>query len=221
MTGRQGGSGQPVTVSIVGSTGSIGTQAIDVIGAEPDRFRVVALGAWSSGRPSGRPGPSPPTRRRGHRRPVVGAGIGGLGATGHRDRHRSRGAGLHRPPGPGGGECRGRVRRTLRHAGRPGGRASAGAGQQGVPDRRGTDRPTGPADPGGGDRPRRLRALCPAPVLTGRPIARRGGPAPAHGQWGTVPGADPGRVAGGHRGGGTGPSHLADGSARSRSTRPP
>src|SRR5580692_6996217 len=48
MTGRQGGSDQPVTVSIVGSTGSIGTQAIDVIEAEPDRFRVVALGAWRS-----------------------------------------------------------------------------------------------------------------------------------------------------------------------------
>jgi 1-deoxy-D-xylulose-5-phosphate reductoisomerase len=36
------------TVAIAGSTGSIGTQAIDVIGAEPDRFEVVALGAWSS-----------------------------------------------------------------------------------------------------------------------------------------------------------------------------
>jgi 1-deoxy-D-xylulose-5-phosphate reductoisomerase len=48
MTGRQGPSQGPVTVSIVGSTGSIGTQAIDVIRSEPDRFRVVALGAWSS-----------------------------------------------------------------------------------------------------------------------------------------------------------------------------
>ncbi len=48
MTGRHGGSDQAVTVSIVGSTGSIGTQAIDVIRTEPDRFRVVALGAWRS-----------------------------------------------------------------------------------------------------------------------------------------------------------------------------
>lgn len=48
MTGRQGRSGHPVTVSVVGSTGSIGTQALDVISAEPDRFRVVALGAWRS-----------------------------------------------------------------------------------------------------------------------------------------------------------------------------
>jgi 1-deoxy-D-xylulose-5-phosphate reductoisomerase len=36
------------TVAIAGSTGSIGTQAIDVVRAEPDRFEVVALGAWSS-----------------------------------------------------------------------------------------------------------------------------------------------------------------------------
>ncbi len=33
------------TVSLVGSTGSIGTQAIEVVNAEPDRYRVVALGA--------------------------------------------------------------------------------------------------------------------------------------------------------------------------------
>ncbi|HXQ75209.1 MAG TPA: 1-deoxy-D-xylulose-5-phosphate reductoisomerase [Acidimicrobiales bacterium] len=48
MTGGRGRSGQTVTVSIVGSTGSIGTQALDVISGEPDRFRVVALGAWRS-----------------------------------------------------------------------------------------------------------------------------------------------------------------------------
>ena len=36
------------TVSLVGSTGSIGTQAIDVIRAEPGRYEVVALGAASS-----------------------------------------------------------------------------------------------------------------------------------------------------------------------------
>jgi 1-deoxy-D-xylulose-5-phosphate reductoisomerase len=48
MTGRQGGPLRPVTVAIVGSTGSIGTQAIDVIASDPDRFDVVALGAWRS-----------------------------------------------------------------------------------------------------------------------------------------------------------------------------
>jgi len=36
------------TVSLVGSTGSIGTQAVEVLSAEPDRYRVVALGAATS-----------------------------------------------------------------------------------------------------------------------------------------------------------------------------
>ncbi|MCA1691525.1 MAG: 1-deoxy-D-xylulose-5-phosphate reductoisomerase, partial [Actinobacteria bacterium] len=36
------------TVSLVGSTGSIGSQAVDVVRAEPDRYRVVALGAHRS-----------------------------------------------------------------------------------------------------------------------------------------------------------------------------
>jgi 1-deoxy-D-xylulose-5-phosphate reductoisomerase len=36
------------TVSIAGSTGSIGTQALDVMAAEPERFEVVALGAATS-----------------------------------------------------------------------------------------------------------------------------------------------------------------------------
>ena len=36
------------TVSLVGSTGSIGTQTIDVIRAEPDRYRVIALAASTS-----------------------------------------------------------------------------------------------------------------------------------------------------------------------------
>lgn len=36
------------TVAVAGSTGSIGTQTLDVARAESDRFEVVALGAWSS-----------------------------------------------------------------------------------------------------------------------------------------------------------------------------
>ncbi|KAA0234684.1 MAG: 1-deoxy-D-xylulose 5-phosphate reductoisomerase [Acidimicrobiales bacterium] len=36
------------TVAICGSTGSIGTQTLDVIRAEPQRFRVIALGAASA-----------------------------------------------------------------------------------------------------------------------------------------------------------------------------
>jgi 1-deoxy-D-xylulose-5-phosphate reductoisomerase len=37
-----------VTVSVIGSTGSIGTQALDVVAAEGDRYEVVALGAATS-----------------------------------------------------------------------------------------------------------------------------------------------------------------------------
>ena len=36
------------TVAVMGSTGSIGTQTLEVIAAEPDRFEVSALGAASS-----------------------------------------------------------------------------------------------------------------------------------------------------------------------------
>ncbi|MCB0953310.1 MAG: 1-deoxy-D-xylulose-5-phosphate reductoisomerase [Microthrixaceae bacterium] len=36
------------TVAVLGSTGSIGTQTLDVVAAEPDRFEIVALGANSS-----------------------------------------------------------------------------------------------------------------------------------------------------------------------------
>ena len=37
-----------VSVALAGSTGSIGTQTLDVVAAEPDRYRVVALGAGGS-----------------------------------------------------------------------------------------------------------------------------------------------------------------------------
>ena len=37
-----------VKVVVLGSTGSIGTQALDVIGAHPDRFAVVGLAAGSN-----------------------------------------------------------------------------------------------------------------------------------------------------------------------------
>ncbi len=38
----------PTSVAVLGSTGSIGTQALEVVEAEPDRYRVTALGAASS-----------------------------------------------------------------------------------------------------------------------------------------------------------------------------
>jgi 1-deoxy-D-xylulose-5-phosphate reductoisomerase len=36
------------TISVVGSTGSIGTQTLEVVAAEPGRYRIVALGASTS-----------------------------------------------------------------------------------------------------------------------------------------------------------------------------
>jgi 1-deoxy-D-xylulose-5-phosphate reductoisomerase len=42
---ENGAVGTPREVVLLGSTGSIGTQAIDIIRRHPDRFRVVALGA--------------------------------------------------------------------------------------------------------------------------------------------------------------------------------
>ena len=38
----------PVAVSVVGSTGSIGTQTLDVVRRDPSRYEVVALGAQRS-----------------------------------------------------------------------------------------------------------------------------------------------------------------------------
>src|SRR5688500_8557376 len=35
----------PIGIAVLGSTGSVGTQALDVIAHHPDRFRVVALAA--------------------------------------------------------------------------------------------------------------------------------------------------------------------------------
>ncbi len=39
---------EPIRVAIAGSSGSIGTQTIDVVRAEGDRYRVTALGVGSS-----------------------------------------------------------------------------------------------------------------------------------------------------------------------------
>ena len=44
---RPAGAG-PIGVAILGSTGSVGTQTLDVIAHHPDRFRVVALAAGSN-----------------------------------------------------------------------------------------------------------------------------------------------------------------------------
>ena len=105
-------------VVILGSTGSIGTQALDVVRANPDRFRVVGLTAGGSQpdavRGAGRrvrarrsPGSA---RRRPSRRPAMACDVVLNGITGA--------VGL-RPD-----------------AGRAGRRQHAGAGQQGVADHR-------------------------------------------------------------------------------------
>ncbi|EUA34231.1 1-deoxy-D-xylulose 5-phosphate reductoisomerase family protein [Mycobacterium xenopi 3993] len=47
-----------VKVLVLGSTGSIGTQALEVITANPDRFEVVGLAA-AAGIPSCSPGNAP------------------------------------------------------------------------------------------------------------------------------------------------------------------
>ena len=46
--GDTGGVGQQRTVAILGSTGSIGTQALDIVARNPDRFRVTGLAAAGS-----------------------------------------------------------------------------------------------------------------------------------------------------------------------------
>ena len=47
-SGRTGGPDGTVTVSVVGSTGSIGTQTLDVVAEDPGGYRVVAIGAQRS-----------------------------------------------------------------------------------------------------------------------------------------------------------------------------
>src|SRR4051812_38719956 len=47
---RRGGEGGPLRVALLGSTGSIGRQTVDVLEANRDRFRVTALATGSNGR---------------------------------------------------------------------------------------------------------------------------------------------------------------------------
>ena len=57
-TRHNGSVSERLRVLILGSTGSIGTQALEVIAANPDRFEVVGLAAGG-----GNPGPAGPTAR--------------------------------------------------------------------------------------------------------------------------------------------------------------
>ncbi|HTZ09578.1 MAG TPA: 1-deoxy-D-xylulose-5-phosphate reductoisomerase [Acidimicrobiales bacterium] len=47
-TSAERGAPGPVRVSVVGSTGSVGTQALEVLATDPGRFRVSGLAAWRS-----------------------------------------------------------------------------------------------------------------------------------------------------------------------------
>ncbi len=154
-------------VALVGSTGSIGTQAVDVIRADRERFEVVALAARGSvellaaqaqelrprvaavadperaselGRlvPKGTELLDGSRRPRRNRRP---------------DRRRRRRA-----------ERRGRVRRPRGDPRCSRCRQAAGARQQGVSDRRGPGRGDGARDARSRDRPGGLGALRPPPV---------------------------------------------------------
>jgi 1-deoxy-D-xylulose-5-phosphate reductoisomerase len=50
MSSRSFAEGSPLRVALLGSTGSIGRQAVDVLETHPDRFAVVALATGSNGR---------------------------------------------------------------------------------------------------------------------------------------------------------------------------
>ena len=165
-------------VALAGSTGSIGTQTLEVLAAEPDRFELTALGA--SGRQleaAGRPGRGAPPqgRGRGRRRRRAPSWPARLPAV--------RGAGRRRRPGqPGRGgrrgrQRRGRLRRPAGHPGHARGRPPPGAGQQGVADRRRPGRAAGPPHPGRRARAGRQRALRRPPVPAGQRHRRLGWPA--------------------------------------------
>ena len=152
------------TVSLMGSTGSIGTQALDVMRREPERFGVHRLGGAELGGRAGGPVGRVPARRRRHRRPRPLPRGARRRAGGHRGPRRRRGHGRGDERRRRGAQRGRRLRRAPRDHGGPRGRQAAGAGQQGVAHRRGAGRAEGPADARGRDRPGRLRALRPAPV---------------------------------------------------------
>ena len=112
--------------------GSIGTQTLDVVRAEPDRYEVVALGVGSSVDVADRAGQGVPPalvavadrRRR--------AEVAARAAVRH-GRRRSR---RPRRVGRRRGQRRRRLRRPARHDGHAARRQASRAGQQGEPDRR-------------------------------------------------------------------------------------
>ena len=208
MSTPSGSTSAPRRVVLLGSTGSIGTQALDIVRAHPERFVVTGLAA-GGGRPDllaqqaaefgvptlavADPAAAPDLRERTGADVLVGpeaaAELAGSGAD----------VVLNAMDGSRGlaPDAR-RARRGL----------DAGAGQQGVAGRRRAARDAhGDARP---DRPGGLRALRARAVPAGRP--RRGGRAPrADGLRRPVPRTIPQRARRRHRRPGAGPPHLGDG----------
>ena len=191
-------------VVILGSTGSIGTQALEVVADQPGRFRVVGAGRRRQQHPAA--GPAGPRHRRRAGRPQPQHRRAGPAARPVRRGQPARlverrGAAAPDPGRPGRGARGGhgalrrgaqrhhRLGRAGRHPGRPGGGPGPGAGQQGVAGgRRAAGHPGGGARADGG---RRLRALGPGPVPARR-RAQRGRPADPDRERRTVPRPHPG-----------------------------
>ena len=177
-----------VRVAVAGSSGSIGTQTLDVVRAERDRFEVVGLGVGSS---------VDVLVAQALRVPPQGGGRRRSGPPGRGGRGAALRGGDPRPRRPG-RRCRRRRerRRRLRRARRDPGdaprRQAPGAGQQGVAHRGRPGRAAAAGHAGRRAGAGRLRALRRAPV----PAGQRG-PGPraaahrAHGQRRAVPRAAP------------------------------
>ena len=145
---RRASSPSRVSVSLVGSTGSIGTQAVEVIEQCPEAFEVVALGALRSvdtlASQAERLAPrvvaigeealAPELARRLPSGVELVAGTEGFAAIA--------------TDGGGGRERGGRVRGPPGDIGRTRGRPSTGPGQQGIPDRRRAGGPAARRTPG-------------------------------------------------------------------------
>ncbi len=213
----------PRDIVLLGSTGSVGTQALDVVRANPDRFRVVGLvgrrqrprAARRAGdrvRRTGRGG------RPGHRRPGRPARPLRRGAAPRLPPWRLQAAADRRRPGRRGAAGRAtgrhraqrdhRSRRPAAHAGRAGGRVDAGPGQQGVADHR--RRGCHLRSQARADRPGRLGALGTRPVPARR-ARRRGTTAGHHGERRAVPRPAPRGPGRRHTRAGDGPSDLGHG----------
>ena len=157
-------------VSLLGSTGSIGTQAVDVIRCDRDRFDVVALGRVASVKTL--------AEQAWELRPEVVA-VGDPSCAAELEAAVPKGTEVcERSRGPGrAGSARGRrgqrrcgLCRSARHLGGAAVGSSPRPRQQGIAHRRGPRCAPGARHARGRDRPGRLRAQRPPPVPASRPV---------------------------------------------------